>query len=508
MALRYLPTGTFPDLYTTVRGALVEILGSTGTEGTIAVADDAPGSRLEASGGFWFGDCGSLTSGQNTALLASGVCASLSPNNARATVNGSPVTWRGAGVGWAGENPTRLSRRVRLGTFGDSTATYWVGNDNATMDLSDTEAFSPSISVPGAALWMSPIVASLLYRLPCHYVACGGISGSTTSNMLSRSAATKTNTRRGIQDVISMAPDVVKLSCGSINDLVSFDVNTSDATIYAVADRHRAIVMQFVSAGVTIYDVGILGFSQALANITYIQRALVMINARLEAFSSSVPGWMFIRTVGIVSDASGAYLPGMSTDGVHLNATGARVLAEREVSVVNDLFMPSFDGDVLNDGVADFLNPTAGKPRNTDQWNDDVTNATVATADGVTTITANVVGGVSKIAFKYKFAHALASLVIGDAFYTHATVVANVDGVESAFQINTDCVVYNGATYQIGAAENPLDIMGKSSICSHPIKLNFAGSSAGAGSEFRISMVPRSTGLATIKIYPVFVRKQ
>lgn len=82
---------------------LSEILALTPVVQTIADATDVPGVRLEWMNGAWYGDCGFPSADQHAALLAAGAYNSLALN-ARATVNGQQVTWRGQG-GWVVSRP-------------------------------------------------------------------------------------------------------------------------------------------------------------------------------------------------------------------------------------------------------------------------------------------------------------------------------------------------------------------------------------------------------------------
>lgn len=197
MALRYLSTGTFPDLYVTVRGSIMEILASTGVEGTIAIADDAPGSRLEASGGLWYGDCGYLTTAQHTALVGAGVYGSLALN-ARASLNGSQVVWRGQGVGWVDE-----SRKPDTLPVSSITAVY-IG-DSQTQGANIYFAGSNRSQVQAASPWPTYMAAASGGRIT--FLRNVGIGGQRSDQMLARFDV----------DVLSLDPDTVFIAA-SINN--------------------------------------------------------------------------------------------------------------------------------------------------------------------------------------------------------------------------------------------------------------------------------------------------
>ena len=78
-----------------------------------------------------------------------------------------------------------------------------------------------------------------------YLVASGGISGQTTTQMVARDTASYTADRFATTDVINLAPHVVILRGGSINDLLTITSGTSAAAIATASTAASRPVTRF-----------------------------------------------------------------------------------------------------------------------------------------------------------------------------------------------------------------------------------------------------------------------
>lgn len=241
---------------------------------------------------------------------------------------------------------------VRVATFGDSTANFGPATHDAT---SVTGVFPPSGATPIAIAFEK---TAFCHKYPRAWlVANGGVSGDTTSGMLARDSAAASGARKAIADVLALKPDVVILRGGSINDVQGLTAASPQSAIDAIFDRHARIVARLLTGGCAVIDEGVFGYSPpsgVQADIDFRRAALVQLNARFAGLAAQLPGkvW-FLNPAGLLSDAAGAYLPGICNpaDGVHLQAKGAVALAEAEASILTAIFGPSpairYPGDNL-----------------------------------------------------------------------------------------------------------------------------------------------------------------
>lgn len=238
---------------------------------------------------------------------------------------------------------------VRIATFGDSTAN--VGNlsnvgtaTNHAADRVIVDAWNSGTKSLGLTLDR--------YALPCVYpmaylVGIGGKSGEQTAAMLARDAASAATDRMAVWDILNLAPDVVLLRGGSINNLLTVTAGTVDATVATCVAEHIQILNRFLSAGVVVIDEGIYGFTNGTANTAtseaVTRQALMSVNAQIAAYIAGLNTNQarYIDWTGVVRDASGAWLPGMSIDGTHPSTLGQLAAAEKEAEVLRSLFGPS-----------------------------------------------------------------------------------------------------------------------------------------------------------------------
>ena len=229
---------------------------------------------------------------------------------------------------------------VRVATFGDSTAN--IGSTGGPHDVrSLTSAFPASGATVLPFSGMEKL--AIAYRMPVQIVGNGGVSGDSTTAMLARDLAAASSSRKATADIVALEPDVIIARCGSINDLLTVTSATLAATVDAVAGRHRALIARLTAGGATVFDEGIAGFTNGSVNTATDQAAtrsaIVQLNAIYAADAAASGGRVvFIDPVGLTCDASGAYLPGVSTDGTHLNPVGAIHVGIAEEALIKRLF--------------------------------------------------------------------------------------------------------------------------------------------------------------------------
>jgi lysophospholipase L1-like esterase len=214
------------------------------------------------------------------------------------------VTANSTGLSAAGSvipSSRRRSSQVRIATFGDSTAelgptttdiTKFVGAMGASVSNISPERWGASNDYPSAYL-----------------VANGGVSGETTTQMIARAAAAASTTRKSIQDVIDLRPDIVIVRAGGINDLAGLTTGNYDTTVATSLANHRIIIQAFLSAGIFVIDEGFYAYSATThTNPTLTRKALVYLNGLYAADALQYPGRCeFIDWVGTLSTPDGNY---------------------------------------------------------------------------------------------------------------------------------------------------------------------------------------------------------
>jgi lysophospholipase L1-like esterase len=229
-------------------------------------------------------------------------------------------------------------------TFGDSTASIGALTSPANQD----------IRFGASSAWQSGTVTLTQYSdkfltyafYPQAYcVGNGGISGQNTAQMLARDTASASSTRYAITDMLALSPEVCLLRGGSINDITNVTNATLSSTVATTYANHVAIINRFAAANVFVIDCGIYGYSGTGAtDLAATRSAIVQLNNLFAAYALANPTKVaFVSPTGIVSDSTGAYLPGMSQDGIHLNFTGSYLTAQQEAQVLTATFGPSLN---------------------------------------------------------------------------------------------------------------------------------------------------------------------
>ena len=360
MAARYVRVGNFPDFRDELRGTIAEILATpTANDNVYGCPDDVAGASLEAKGGKWYGSLGVLTAAQwagiYTANIGPGATAKVV--DASGNVTSYEAVSSGGAVQWLTDvNPTRLSRFLRLATFGDSTA---------DSQYTNTDSESLFSAMPGSGQsWPgeSQTATTLQYVFPSILVANGGISGQTTQQFLDRGKSAFAADRKALQDVVAKLPDVVLMHGASINDFLGMGSGFTDADVSNVVDRHRQCVEFFTSAGILVIDSGCYGYSAESANADNVRLALMSGNAKIRKLvsDSKNPLWIWNELDGIVRNSTGRYIPGMSDDNVHLSVLGAFTVGITEKSIISRYYSSGVSGNVAWDQGKDYANGVGG----------------------------------------------------------------------------------------------------------------------------------------------------
>lgn len=230
---------------------------------------------------------------------------------------------------------------LRIATFGDSTANFFSAN------TTDTSAWNIAFGAGTTQVWrrQEKMMTALLYG-QAFVVANGGVSGETTTQMLARSSAGASSSRKAIEDVIALSPDVVLLRGGSINDLTALSSPIDQEDVDAIVASHKQIIDAFADEGIWVLDSGIYGYSGA-TNTTEVRAAIVTLNAALAAYSRS--HFRFIDPTDVTHDGTGAFKSGISNDGTHLNNLGGYLIAKLEAAALRNIFGtpvgPRYAGD-------------------------------------------------------------------------------------------------------------------------------------------------------------------
>lgn len=230
---------------------------------------------------------------------------------------------------------------LRVATFGDSTADLGsiTGSDTTNQEFCTVQLASPLASVNRIPTkW-----ALSMFYPAARVIAVGGIGGQTTSQMIARETLSSSATRRSIMDVVNLSPDVVIYRGASINDMIGFTYPVNQATKDALFDRHMQIVYSFISNGVRVIDEGCAGYSAA-SNQSSIRALLIELNDRVkDALVGMEDRVRFLDPIGVTCGSDGAFLTGVSADGVHLNPFGQYKLGEAEAELLTEWFGQSDD---------------------------------------------------------------------------------------------------------------------------------------------------------------------
>lgn len=238
------------------------------------------------------------------------------------------------------------STPVRVGTLGDSTANIGTLSSPTSQDISLVTAPFPASGRTSLGLDSNKWLLGHIYPMAYPVANCG-ISGESSAQIVARDNLSATTTRRAISDLINLRPDVVLLRGGSINDLMGLSAGQVAAQVAASYANHVAIISRLLTSSAVVIDEGIYGFSNGTANTAADQAAtrsaLTQLNALFKAFAANSAGRVvFIDPIESgISDATGAYINGASTDGTHLGTYGQYLNAVSEAAILTKRFGPS-----------------------------------------------------------------------------------------------------------------------------------------------------------------------
>lgn len=322
-------------------GTQAEILASAPPDGSIGHPSDSP-SLLRRVKGAW-----------------TGIIVDPSTNTA-AFVGSSPaLPGASSSVSFLARS---LDRLPRIATFGDSTSDIGYGSGHNLENM-----FIPFAGTTITGLTCS--AASLLLHRPVTYVGNGGWSGHRLQQFIDRSGNVASATRKAMQDILALAPDLIQFHGASINDYSTVTVATTDAELLALFNLHRVCVEYFTGAGIPVLDNGCHGYdgngSLDAPTMAAIRRAIVLTNKWAAEAAAVNSLWHFVDLEG-VTHASGKFLAGMSDDGTHLNALGGYYLGRAEAPIFDGLFsyVPDFLTATTHDSTADYFNGAGGRPPN------------------------------------------------------------------------------------------------------------------------------------------------
>lgn len=228
------------------------------------------------------------------------------------------------------------TRPVRCAMFGPSHADPNPPQTDISLFVGVMGASVPTIS---PERWQVPTFYPLAYL-----VASGGIGGETTANMLARSNAAASASRRSIQDVIDMRPEVVYGASLDTNDFSALTPANYRTTVDATIANHRQIVQMFLSAGIYYVEEGNYPYSGVgHANPALTRQAIAETNAVYAADAALYAGRMeFLPAASVLGDAFGNYLPNCSQNdanvGLHKSFYGEWLLSQFRAAVLTRRF--------------------------------------------------------------------------------------------------------------------------------------------------------------------------
>lgn len=249
--------------------------------------------------------------------------------------------WMSDGADWQPVNAQLRTSVVRVGTFGDSTANFGTPQSPDTQDATIYTASFPASGATTLGKALNKWALDVLYP-QAFVVVNGGISGESTTSMLARDAAASSTTRKAITDVLAAKPDVVLFRGGSINDVQALSAPISQASLDTIYNQHVILAERLMSGGALVIDEGIFGYSPGSgtqADIDARRAALLSLNTRFEAYAATQPGKIvFLDTLNMLHDSTGAFLSNTTVDGIHLSVWGQYLVSQAEAAILSQAF--------------------------------------------------------------------------------------------------------------------------------------------------------------------------
>lgn len=227
-----------------------------------------------------------------------------------------------------------------MATFGDSTANVGRLSADSSVPINAVRVFgSDSVGIGESAIWSTHIAYPM-----AQLIGNFGIDGQDTSQMLATNRqAPFSGQPMSIQDLINVAPDLVILRGGSINDLGNATPSNRDGLVANCVSNHRTMLQRMVvDGGLKVLDCGIFGYDEALwgnyaGTGSAIRQALLQVNTALAAMANESQfggNVRFVSPLGTLHDTSGRYLAGMTNDGVHLSLAGGLAQGRLEANAI------------------------------------------------------------------------------------------------------------------------------------------------------------------------------
>lgn len=240
------------------------------------------------------------------------------------------LTAAGVALDAAGAPLATISRAerdlpVRVATLGTSLSL--VAPTYANSSLSPFQAVMPAGATTNQ--YQTEGFALGMFYPQARVVAQGGIGGQTLAQMLARDTLSASATRYSAGDILAQSPDVVLLHLPT-NDLATVTAGTYTAVLDAAKTSATALIARILASNARVCDYGCPGYSAANANLALIRQAVVEWNAWCRSTLTATfgaQGYAFIDPLNVTHDATGAYLPGISYDGIHLGGGGKIALA-------------------------------------------------------------------------------------------------------------------------------------------------------------------------------------
>lgn len=344
---------------------------------------------------------------------------------------------------------------------------------------------------------------------PFHVIRNSGISGNTTTQMLSRITA----------DVLAFSPNWVFFQ-GGINDFFA------GSTAESVVSNNQNIINQINATGAVVVYLSIA------PNATNSQKVLQANKLMREWITrQNKPNVVYVDTFSALVnplDSSGAYISGMSDDALHLSPKGARVYGYTIANTIKNLIVSSnalvsssADSVLIDSSNKQLLqNPlitgTSGAISGTGASGTTATNWTGGTESGTITnvwlanqtrtdgfgadqqVTVSSAGSTSSINFSQS--NIQARFTIGDVVYFSGTISATgmtdvreiaailqftIDGstvINSSFESNGSSFTYDQSNLNITFQTPDITLTGNTiSAALAKIKVGFGTSGSGAG---------------------------
>jgi lysophospholipase L1-like esterase len=174
----------------------------------------------------------------------------------------------------------------------------------------------------------------MLTGQPFNIVHNGAQSGDETHEILARIQ----------EDCLSHGPDIVLMQSPGINDLAS------NRTVEEIWTDLREIVRRITAAGIFLVCATITPCRTPETSRVGVQKGLrvIELNRRLRAYLQTIPNARCVDSYGVVVDVDDAEADAdtnvlSTTDGVHYQVRGARLVAKKAQAVLADVVATNFD---------------------------------------------------------------------------------------------------------------------------------------------------------------------